>query len=156
MKLLQNWGMSDQHKYRIFLIDDDEDEYLLFRQAIAELNLDVEIKYINNCADMLKLLDEGEIPDLLFLDLNMPVMSGRECIKKIREKLADQLSIIIYSTSKYPPDVDGTHKDGANLYVIKPNSFEGLMKTLKGVFSIDWKRGLYFPPKEKFLFKPVH
>lgn len=143
--------MSANGKYTAYLIDDDEDEYLLFQQALSELNIDIEIKYINNCAEMLKLLDKGEVPDLLFLDLNMPVISGRECVKKIREKLKDKLPIIIYSTSKYQPDVDGTHKDGANLYVIKPNSFDGLLKTLKEVFSIDWKQKFYLPPKEKFL-----
>lgn len=146
-------GMSSPAKYTVYLIDDDEDEYLLFQQAISELNIDVEIRYINNCAEMLELLDNGNIPDLLFLDLNMPVISGRECVKKIREKLKDKLSIIIYSTSKYTPDVDGTHQDGANLYVIKPNSFEGLIQTLKAVFAIDWKQTFYLPPKEKFLLQ---
>jgi CheY-like chemotaxis protein len=144
--------MSSPGLFKVYLIDDDEDEYMLFKQAVSELNLNVEVKYINNCAEMLNLLEEGDIPDLLFLDLNMPVISGRECIKKIREKIKDKLSIIIYSTSKYPPDVEGTHQDGANLYVIKPNSFEGLMQTLKAVFSIDWKQKFYFPSKEKFLF----
>lgn len=139
--------------YKIFLIDDDEDEYLLFQQAISELKINVEIRYINNCSEMLELLDQGHIPDLLFLDLNMPMIGGRECIKKIREKLKDKLSIIIYSTSKHQPDVDGTHQDGANLYVIKPNSFEGLLQTLKAVFSIDWKQSFYLPPKEKYLFQ---
>jgi CheY-like chemotaxis protein len=145
--------MSSPNLFKVYLIDDDEDEYLLFKQAVSELRLNVEIKYINTCAEVLDLIDQGEIPDLIFLDLNMPVISGRECTKKIREKLKDKLSIIIYSTSKYPPDVEGTHQDGANLYVIKPNSFEGLMQTLKAVFSIDWKQKFYFPPKEKFLFR---
>ena len=145
--------MSWNGSYKVYLIDDDEDEYLLFQQSIKELKIDVEVTYINNCGEMLDLLDKGHIPDLLFLDLNMPQIGGRECVKKIREKLKDKLSIIIYSTSKYPPDVEGTHKDGANLYVIKPNSFEGLMKTLKGVFSIDWKQQFYLPSKDKFLFQ---
>jgi CheY-like chemotaxis protein len=145
--------MSPNGTYKVYLIDDDEDEYLLFQQAIKELKIDVEVRYINNCGEMLELLDQGHIPDLLFLDLNMPQISGRECVKKIREKLKDKLSIIIYSTSRYQPDVDGTHQDGANLYVIKPNSFDGLMKTLKGVFSIDWKQQFYLPPKDKFLFQ---
>ena len=145
--------MPSAASYKVYLIDDDEDEYLLFKQAIVELNIDVDVRYINNCAEMLNLLDQGDIPDLLFLDLNMPLISGRECIKKIRERLKDKLSIIIYSTSKYPPDVEGTHQDGANLYIIKPNSFEALMLTLKAVFSIDWKQSFYFPPKEKFLFQ---
>ncbi len=145
--------MSPSGTYKVYLIDDDEDEYLLFQQAIKELKIDVEVRYIDNCGKMLELLDEGHIPDLIFLDLNMPQISGRECVKKIRQKLKDKLSIIIYSTSKYQPDVDGTHQDGANLYVIKPNSFEGLMKTLKGVFSIDWKQQFYFPSRDKFLFQ---
>lgn len=71
--------------------------------------------------------------------------------KKIREKLKDKLSIILYATEVslrcrwHPPD-------GANLYVIKPVSFEGLMDILKAVFSINWKEKFYCPPKEKFLF----
>lgn len=145
--------MSPNGTYKVYLIDDDEDEYLLFQQAIKELSIDVDVRYIDNCEEMLDLLDQGHIPDLIFLDLNMPQISGRECVKKIRQKLKDQLSIIIYSTSKYQPDVDGTHEDGANLYVIKPNSFDGLMKTLKAVFSIDWKQQFYFPSKDKFLFQ---
>lgn len=145
--------MSVERAYQVYLIDDDEDEYLLFQQAIDELNIKVEIRYISNCVEMLQLLDQGEIPDLIFLDLNMPVISGRDCIKKIREKLKDTLPIIIYSTSKYQPDVDGTHQAGANLYVIKPNSFEALLETLKGVFSIDWRQQFYLPPKEKFVFE---
>lgn len=145
--------MSSDSIYKVYLIDDDEDEYLLFQQALAELNIDVEMTYINNCAEMLELLDKGHIPDVVFLDLNMPSISGRECVRKIREKLKDKLFIVIYSTSKYQPDVDATHQDGANLYVIKPNSFEGLMQTLKGVFSIDWKQKFNLPTKEKFLFR---
>jgi len=145
--------MSSLKSYQVYLIDDDEDEYLLFKQAIAELNIDVDVRYIDNCSEMLELLDQGYIPDLLFLDLNMPIISGRECIQKIRSKLRDKVSIIIYSTSKYPLDVEGTHQDGANLYVIKPNSFDDLIQTLKGVFSIDWKKTAYYPPKENFLFQ---
>ncbi|HET9279580.1 MAG TPA: response regulator, partial [Flavitalea sp.] len=76
--------MSSNGTYKVYLIDDDEDEFLLFQQAIAELKINIEIRYINNCAEMLDLLDRGDIPDLLFLDLNMPVISGRECVKKIR------------------------------------------------------------------------
>jgi CheY-like chemotaxis protein len=139
--------------YKVYLIDDDEDEYLLFQQAISELNIDVDISYLNNCTEMLDLIDHGHIPDLLFLDLNMPVIGGRDCIKKIRQKLKDKLSIIIYSTSKYPLDVEGSLEDGANLYVVKPNTFDGLIKTLKAVFSIDWKKTFHFPPKEKFLLQ---
>ena len=153
LRFVQILGMSRNGTYKVYLIDDDEDEFLLFQQAIAELNINIEIRYINSCAEMLDLLDKGDIPDLLFLDLNMPVISGRECVKKIREKLKDKLSIVIYSTSRYKPDVDGTHQDGANLYVVKPNSFEGLMQTLKGVFAIDWRQKFHLPPREKYLFK---
>ena len=153
LRFVENHSMSSTGTYRVFLIDDDEDEYLLFQQAISELNIDVDVRYINNCAEMLELLEKGDIPDLLFLDLNMPIISGRECIKKIREKLKDKLSIIIYSTSKYQLDVDGTHEDGANLYVIKPNTFDGLMQTLKAVFAIDWRKNFYLPPKEHYLLQ---
>jgi len=145
--------MLTDNRFKVYLIDDDEDEYLLFQQAVSELKLEVDILYFSSCSDLLKLLDEGDIPDLLFLDLNMPIISGRECIKKIREKLSSTVSIVIYSTSKYQPDVDGAYQDGANLYVIKPNSFEGLTQTLKAVFSIDWKTSFYVPPRERFLIQ---
>ena len=145
--------MSDILPYKVFFIDDDEDEFLLFQHAMSELAIEADVRYIDNCAEMLDLLDKGDIPDLLFLDLNMPVISGKECVKKIRQRLQDHLPIIIYSTSKYQPDVDETHRAGANLYVIKPNSFNGLMKALKTVFSMDWKQNFHQPAKEKFLLQ---
>jgi len=63
--------MSANGTYKVFFLD-DEDEYLLFQQAVKELNIAVEVRYSNNCGEMFKFLDQGHIPDLLFPDLNSP------------------------------------------------------------------------------------
>ena len=72
------------------------------------------------------------LPDLLFLDLNMPRKNGLECLKEIRsnENLKG-ISIAIYSTSDSEKDMEETFRNGANVYITKPNSFNKLKQVLE-------------------------
>ena len=138
--------------YKIFVTDDDADDYLFLRDAIAELDNTVLLEHITSCSQLISLLEDGQIPDIIFLDLNMPKISGRDCIEKLREEARYlNVPIIIYSTSKSVKDIDFCYEKGANFYLVKPNTFKGLISSIKKVIAIDWKKGLYYPPKEHFL-----
>jgi CheY-like chemotaxis protein len=140
----------------ILIADDDEDDKLLFKEALSEQK-DLFIEDFDNGAGLYKkLLELEKLPHLAFLDLNMPEMGGKDCLLKIRrhEKL-QSLPVIIYSTSSTEKDIEDTYKLGANLYVVKPNTFSELKKTLSMVTTLNWEN--YPPNKEKnnFVFKSL-
>jgi CheY-like chemotaxis protein len=124
----------------VILADDDRDDRRLFREAVSG-HTSVRIEDVEDGASLLSRLQSSDtLPDLVMLDLNMPVMNGKECLRTIRnnEKLKD-LPVVIYSTSSSRKDIDETQKLGANLFVTKPLSFPALKKMAGKLFEIDWK-----------------
>ena len=118
----------------ILLADDDEGDRLLFTDAFTELKIKTIVRTVNNGIQLIEWLNMKNIrlPHLLFLDLNMPRKSGLECLKEIRsnEKLKD-ISIAIYSTSDNETDIEETFRNGANVYITKPNDFKMLKQVLE-------------------------
>src|SRR4051812_41958395 len=116
-------AMESLNKQIVFLIiDDDEDDRELF--GIALENADPSIKLIgaargSDALDMLK--NRNVVPDYIFLDLNMPQMSGRECLMELKrqEDLA-KIPVIIFSTSSDPRDIKETGQLGAIDFITKP------------------------------------
>ena len=127
----------------IALLDDDQEEHLLFKEVAYDFS---EIKSVLSFAkgkEMLDYLggkDKNVIPDILFLDLNMPILSGLDCLIEIRKKEEyKNLPIVIYSTSSSEKDKEVTYRNGANLYVNKPIEFSDMKKIFMEVLKINWK-----------------
>jgi CheY-like chemotaxis protein len=138
---------------RIVLADDDEDDRNLFKEAVEETASNVKVNIVKNGEELMRfLLKEGtQLPDIIFLDLNMPVKNGQECLEEIRgNNKLKHIPVIIYSTSSSRSHVDETFNNGANLYVLKPESFIDLKLIAKEIFSIDWSNPVK-PRKEKFV-----
>lgn len=118
----------------ILLAEDDESDRLLFKEAFLELKIKVIVRTVNNGMQLMEWLNKKNIrlPDLLFLDLNMPRKNGLECLKEIKsnEKLK-YISIAIYSTSGNEKDIEETFSNGANVYITKPNNFKMLKQVLE-------------------------
>jgi len=126
----------------ILLADDDEDDRMIFRDAINEIKVKTKITIVNDGVELMEYLQEteDELPHIVFLDLNMPRKGGIECLKEIRSdaNLKD-LSIAIYSTSASEEDIEDTFVKGANIYIKKPNDFNTLVKVLEEVITINWQ-----------------
>lgn len=142
----------NSHKI-IFHADDDQDDRLLFLEAAAELDLQLEV---HQAEDGQKLLDylyrnPSEIPEIVFLDINMPVKNGFECLKEIRnaENRLKHLRIIMLSTSSSPENIELSYELGADFYAVKPSTFQGLKRLLASIMSLDWS--ISKTNKEKFL-----
>lgn len=128
---------------RIILVDDDEVDRQIFISALEDLNLNAEIVQFSNGVDLIAhLLDpRTDRPDLIFLDLNMPLMNGEECLSDIRrEPELDKISVIIYSGYYDNSKMEILKKNGADHYFLKPDSI-GELKNLikKGIESLDRK-----------------
>ena len=123
----------NKEPFHILLADDDEGDRLIFGDAFSELKIKSVVHFTNNGMDLMTYLNEegSRLPDLIFLDLNMPGKNGLECLKEIKsnEKLCDIL-IAIYSTSDNEKDMEETFSNGANIYITKPNDFNVLKQLL--------------------------
>lgn len=120
---------------RVFLIvDDDIDDRTLFCEAITEINPQFECYSESNGRLLLSKLETNEFvrPDIIFLDINMPVMNGWEVLEKLKldEKYKD-IPVIIYSTSGLEKDFNKAQRYGALSFLIKPYGYLLLKKSLK-------------------------
>jgi CheY-like chemotaxis protein len=137
----------------ILLADDDDDDRLLFKDVLKEYSKDSNVKFAHNGEHLMTLLRSEELPDVLFLDLNMPLKNGIECLEEIRsdEKLKD-LPVVIFSTSAHPGTINQMYDIGAHLYVRKPNDFRTLRKAIQEVLKKDWGNPSR-PAKEHFVLR---
>ncbi|WP_082564300.1 response regulator [Flavobacterium sp. Root420] len=119
------------------------------------MHLNFPVEFCENGLELLNRLynKELDIPDIIFLDLNMPVMSGFESLKQIRDdaKFKDIPIIAIYSTSATEDGIKNTFGLGANAYIVKPTDFNDLKKLLKKVIEMDWKEKLKHLEFESFI-----
>lgn len=141
----------------VMLADDDIDDRELFQETITRINSQVHVQTVSDGSQLLALLNNTKttLPDIVFLDLNMPGKNGLDCLREIKSSSRlKELPVVIYSTSAHMRDISETYCHGANLYIKKPNSFNGLMAVIKAVFSIDLEKLKLKPPIAKFVITP--
>jgi CheY-like chemotaxis protein len=149
-------AMEKKNEINILIADDDDDDREFFTEVVSEIAPLVSIKNVKNGVALMEYINKADLrlPDIIFLDLNMPCKNGRECLKEIKksEKFR-HIPIVIYSTSSNIKDIENAYNDGADLYVTKPNSFSELKKIAKKVFSIDWSNLVLNHRIERFVLK---
>lgn len=124
----------------ILFADDDSDETYLFNEALEHSGLDVVLSYANDGNSLLSFLKNNPIPDVVIIDINMPYKDGLEALVEIRSSPDFQtLPLIIYSTSRNANIIEASYQKGANLFVVKPNNFDGMVQVVKKIYAVDWK-----------------
>ena len=122
-------------KRKILWADDDPDDLMLMRQVLQELDSNYEIVEVNNGREALDYLQEAsatnKLPCLLILDMNMPIMDGKETLAQIKadEKLKD-LSIVVFTTSNSKLDKLFCQKHNVEM-VTKPPNYVNLTEAVK-------------------------
>ncbi len=136
----------------IVLADDDDDDQEFFVEAVSVVAPHVKVEIANDGEELMELLlNKKTLPDIIFLDLNMPRKNGHICLKEIRaNKKMLHIPIVIYSTSSNSEQIDSTFKAGANLYIPKPESFGDLKLIAKKIFSLNWEDSVT-PDKNNFV-----
>jgi len=145
---------ADHKHLQILLADDDEDDRSFFRDAIEQINIKTTLDTVNDGQELMDYLNKRtlSLPDVLFLDLNMPRKNGLECLSEIRAsaKLKNIITAI-YSTSLSDTDIEDTFIKGANIYINKPSSFQKLKDILTEVIQINWQYHTSTLNKDNFL-----
>lgn len=140
----------------IVFADDEENDRLLFLDTLKELKIKTTTHTVNDGVELMEYLfnADNSLPQLLFLDINMPRKNGHECLKEIKanDNFKD-IVIAIFSTSMSEKDIEETLINGANIYINKPNSFDKLKDVVHKVVTTAYTYQNLFFNKAHFLLR---
>jgi CheY-like chemotaxis protein len=127
----------------ILLADDDADDRMLARDALAESRLANNLKFVEDGEQLMDYLcrrgqwasaEESPRPGLILLDLNMPRKDGREALREIKgDPALRHIPIVVLTTSKAEEDVYRTYDLGVNSFITKPVTFDGLVGVMRAL-----------------------
>lgn len=143
--------------YNLLLADDDEDDCDFFKEALEELRIPFSLKTVNDGVQLMEFLRNvpaENIPDILFLDLNMPRKNGTECLSEIKQNPKLQyLPVIIFSTSLDTNIVNIMYEGGAAYYIRKPGDYTKLKKVIENALVLISINNLDRPEREHFVIE---
>jgi CheY-like chemotaxis protein len=119
----------------ICLAEDDPDDHYLFLDVLNEIDNNIQLSWFQTCEDLLQFLKStNDLPCLIVMDMNMPKMSGQNCLLSIKNELnLHHIPVIIFSTATEPSLIDSTKKAGAYKYIVKPfslNEFRNIVREI--------------------------
>ena len=124
----------------VILAEDDPDDHDFFSQALQEISPTLKLIAVENCEALMNLL-KSFIPDIVFLDLDMPYKNGLQCISEIRSHpLLHSIPIVIFSSTTRPANIETAYEMGADLFFIKPPVYKDLVSSIKAILSLDWRK----------------
>lgn len=123
---------------KCFFIDDDEDDRDFFCTAVQTIDPSIECIFAKDGEQALKQLlnDITLVPDFIFIDMNMPMMDGKQCLTEIRKiERLDHVPSYIYSTSGSAKIINDVLTLGAKGFLIKPSSMGALEQMLRALLT---------------------
>lgn len=140
----------------VLLADDDEDETFLFEKVLKKMPFNLNFySVINGDALINYLLKIEKLPDVLFLDYNMPGKNGGEALTEIKENpLLKELPVIIYSTYFHEDMADVLYEKGAHFYFCKTDLLK-MEKILHQIFSSMVLKSIERPSRKLFVLTPL-
>jgi len=123
----------------ILLAEDDNDDILVFREVISDFQITIDLQLAKNGLETINRLSALPNVDIVFLDINMPLMNGLECLAEIR-KQSWPVSVIMLSSSNSEYHISQAKMLGANGYITKPASLSQYRQTIKHVLTTDWTK----------------
>jgi CheY-like chemotaxis protein len=132
-------------KQPILIAEDDADDRYLIQTAFSEIGFPGQIDFVENGIEVFSYLEdiyasnnneEKALPGFILLDLNMPKKDGREVLKELKQHpVFKKIPVIVFTTTKNEIEIRRCYELGANSYVIKPISFDALLKVVENIRS---------------------
>ncbi|HEY9601163.1 MAG TPA: response regulator [Allocoleopsis sp.] len=146
-----------RHPVTILMADDDPDDCMLAREALAESRLANELYFVKDGEELLDYLyhrgkyaepESSPRPGLILLDLNMPKKDGREVLKEIKaDPHLRQIPVLVLTTSQAEEDIHHSYDLGANSFITKPVTFSSLIEVMRTLGKY-WFEIVELPPEE--------
>lgn len=141
----------------ILMADDDPDDRMLAQDALEESRLANPLHFVEDGVELMDYLyrrgdyadaDRSPRPGLILLDLNMPKKNGREALEEIKnDPLLKRIPVVVMTTSEVEEDILRSYDLGANSYITKPVTFDGLVDVLRGLGRY-WFEIIDLPPEK--------
>lgn len=126
--------------YRIFHIEDSETDAELTLEALTEVASQVRVTHFLNAELALDALLRGVVCDMVFVDLNMPIMNGFKFIEAVRNtEVLRTLPILVLTNSRSNEDMNRAYGLGANGYILKPLDYNQLVDIMTSLYSFWFK-----------------
>jgi CheY-like chemotaxis protein len=134
------------NKQPILIAEDDADDRYLLQTAFMEKGYPEKIDFVENGVELLNYLDNigtnnddtelKTLPGFILLDLNMPKKDGREVLKELKQHpIFKKIPVIVFTTTKNEIEIKRCYELGANSYIVKPISFDALLKVIENIRS---------------------
>ena len=155
---------GDRDRVVLVMVDDDEDDCLLVNEALKVACTGCTFHCVRDGAEMMDYLhragryedpESSPVPDIILLDLNMPGMSGREVLGRLKtDRCFRAIPVIILTTSRELEDVKACYDLGANSYITKQSNFEDLISSVKTLTEY-WIEIATLPPRKEQIPDPI-
>ncbi len=125
----------------VFLFEDDPDDILLFEDALREVDRTAKLTATRDSEVGLHMLHDPAqpLPDVLVLDINMPVLNGLDCLVELRkQERTRKLPVIMLSTNQHHAVMKEAYEKGVNHYIPKPSRFEDLKAAISVIIHTPW------------------
>ncbi|OGS62516.1 MAG: two-component system response regulator [Flavobacteria bacterium GWF1_32_7] len=125
-------------KNQILLVEDNEGDIVLTSEAFEDCGSNIELQVARNGKEGINILfdqnDESLLPDLILLDINLPLLNGHEVLKKIKENAKTKhIPVIILTTSSAISDINLTYENHANCFITKPADINEFFETINAL-----------------------
>ena len=147
-------NIADGRPAEVLLVEDDDNDVFITRKGFEEAKLSVNLHHVENGQECMAFLrkdgrySDAPTPDLILLDLNMPVMGGREVMAEIvKDQQLRKLSVVILTTSNGARDILDMYNLRCSSYIVKPVDFTQFRRVIQQL-SDYWFTVVVLPPKE--------
>ena len=123
------------------MAEDDEEDVVLFKDILTDLAVEISLDVAANGVELMKMLEDAEIlPELIFLDLNMPLKNGMLCLQEIKASPRYKNSkIIILSTSSHQDQIIAAYDKGADFYMVKLCNYNDFKNAVAACLHKNWQ-----------------
>jgi len=125
----------------ILLVDDDEEDQEIFQDALKEIDPLILCSFANDGEEAMALLGGDAVvkPDMMFIDMNMPKLNGKQVLRELKNSGSlEDIPVVMYSTFFGPKDIDEINALGAVHYMVKATKFSDLCDALREILSRRW------------------